>query len=224
MRHSARSLVRLIAFFLLSSAGLIGATIAIDFDSLSDNELATNQYTGLTFANTIALSANGTLNTLLFVPRSDSNVASDFGGPIEITFDAPVTSFSGYFTYATALVLQAFDIDSNLVDTTTSAFSDNTVFFGEPFSSPNELLALSSALGIARIAISGDPGGNSFTLDDLTAEAVAVPEPGTVGLLMIGLLLGAIPKLRVSRLAGLLVTLSIVAAAQPASAPRDLTH
>ena len=219
--------MKLVSLIFLGSILSLGATITIDFDNLADSEVITAQYAGLTFTQAIALSGNGSLNTLLFSPRSDSNVASDFGGPIEIDFSSPVDSFAGYFTYATALTLQAFDIHANVVATTSSAFTDNTLVFGEAGSSPNELLTLASSAGISRITITGDAGGNSFTLDDLTAEAIGVPEPGTMGLLLISLLLGAVLKLRAHRLPALLGVIAAgtgVVSAQPAAIIRDLSH
>jgi hypothetical protein len=154
----------------------------VDFDNLNDGDPVTNQYAYATFANTIALSAGISLNEFEFPPHSGTNVASDFGGPIQIDFSVPVSMFSAYFTYLEPLTLTAFDAANAAVGSATSAFSSNLALSGDPGSSPNELLAIAFASGISHITILGDPGGGSFTMDDVTFAPIgtsAVPEPST---------------------------------------------
>src|ERR1700722_13497991 len=71
----------------------------IDFEGLPDSTVVTNQYAGLLFSNAVILTAGFSLNEFEFPPHSGVNVLSDNGGPISITFDGPVLSFSGFFTY-----------------------------------------------------------------------------------------------------------------------------
>jgi len=158
------------------------------FDGLSDGATLTNQYAGLTFSNAIVLTAGVSLNEFEFPPHSGTNVVSDNGGPMFISFSTPVESFSGYFTYAEPLTIDAFGAANNLLTSVTSAFSNNETLsvFG---SSPNELLKLSSASGISLVAITGDPAGESFTLDDATygTTSPTVPEPSSLSLCLVGL-------------------------------------
>jgi hypothetical protein len=195
-----RILIAPIVFFAFVAD--IQAGIA-SFDNLTDGDLVTNQYPSLTFTNTIVFSAGISLNEFEFPPHSESNVASDNGGPITILFSTPVTSVSGFFTYLVPLNLIGFDASDTAVASATSAFQSNLALSGDPGSSPNELLTLASASGISRVTLQGDPGGGSFVLDDLSYTPVAstaAPEPST------GLLAGCV--------------LFFVAAARWAAVPR----
>lgn len=193
MWHNLGQMQRLMVcvFLLLVPFTLRADTINLDFESLGDLELVTTQFPGATFSNTIALEFS--LNALDFPPASGFVVVSDDFGPISISFSSLISSFSGFFTYLFPLTLEAFDAAGNLVATAFSLFSDNTdSFFADFGSSPNELLSLNFAAGIARVTITGDPSGFSFTMDDVTyeiAEVVSVPEPGTISLFLLGGLL-----------------------------------
>ncbi|MBM3765169.1 MAG: hypothetical protein FJW32_07230 [Acidobacteria bacterium] len=165
--------------YLLFAAASHAAIITIDFEGLADDSAITTEFAGLTFSNTRALTAGITLNDLEFPPRSGSNVAGDIGGPIDINFTIPVLNFSGYFTYSTALTLTAFDALNQVVGSTNSAFSANTV---SSQNTPNERLQLSFAGGIARVTLAGGVSGSTFTLDDLeltTPDSAEIPEPAT---------------------------------------------
>jgi len=167
----------------LVCAGTITSHAAtINFDALADGDSVTTQYPGLTFANTIVLSAGISLNEFEFPPHSGSNVVSDNGGPIAIAFSTPVTSVSGFFTYLVPLNLTGYDASNNPVATAASAFQSNLALSGDPGSSPNEPLILVFASGISRVTMQGGSGGGSFVLDDLSYSPVAssgVPEPST---------------------------------------------
>src|SRR5580698_6525806 len=102
MSHLRRTLLIFLGLLLFIPTGLCADTI-IDFESLNDGDLVTNQYPGLTFSNTIVLSAGISLNEFEFPPHSGTNVVSDNGGPMTITFFPPIQSFSGYFTYSVPL-------------------------------------------------------------------------------------------------------------------------
>ena len=188
-QHSAWSLPFALCLVLLSQTEGSAATI-INFDGLSDSEIVTNQFAGLTFSNTTALTAGVSLNEFEFPPRSDFNVVMDDGGAISILFNSPVLSVSGYFTYLSSLTFTAFDSGATQVGQTTSLFSSNLVLSGDPGSSANELLTVSFAGGISSVTISGDPMGGSFTLDDLRVEPLAttVPEPSSTLLFISGVL------------------------------------
>jgi len=165
------------------------APIVIDFDSLSDGEVVIAQFAGLTFSDATALSAGLSLNEFEFPPRSGLLVVSDTGGPMRIDFGLPVTDVGGYFTYAQPFVLRAFDSTNTLLGSVLSAFSSNAAVSGDLGSLPNEFLQLALP-GMSYITMTGDPAGGSFTLDDLTytpgSTSTAVPEPGTLGLVLFG--------------------------------------
>jgi hypothetical protein len=185
MSHLRRTLLIFLGLLLFIPTGLCADTI-IDFESLNDGDLVTNQYPGLTFSNTIVLSAGISLNEFEFPPHSGTNVVSDNGGPISIVFAIPVLSFSGYFTYVEPLTLAGFDALNSQVASATSAFSSNDAIFGDPGSSPNELLQISAAGGISSLTITGDPLGGSFVMDDVTYATADVLEPGSTFLFLSG--------------------------------------
>lgn len=181
----ARTLATLALASLVSSPA---EAITIDFDSLSDQESVTNQFIGLgaTFTNTVAARAGFSLNEIEFPPRSGDLAVLDAGGAIGIQFPVPVTEVHGFFTYATQLTMTAFDAGNVILGSVSSTYSSNAALSGTPGSSPNELLSLGFASGIARVTITGNPNGGSFVLDDLSFALV--PEPSTALLLALGLL------------------------------------
>jgi hypothetical protein len=177
----------------------------IDFESLSDSEVVTNQFTGVIFSNATALTAGVSLNEFEFPPRSGSNVVFDDGGAMSMTFASPLASFGGYFTYLTQLSLEAFTPAHVSLGTITSAFSSSLALSGDSGSSPNEFLQLAFAAGIGSITITGDVAGGSFTLDDAILTPLqagpdpnAVPEPGTLALVFSGVS-GVLARARSSR-------------------------
>ena len=161
------------------ACGQPAAAVTLDFEGLTDLESVTSQFTGLTFEKTVALvsgAVGGSLNEIDFPPHSGVTVVADDSGAITITFDSPVASVSGFFTYSAALTLTAFDALLATVDTTTSAFGANTASGGDGGSSPNELLSVDAVSGITSLKIETADGG-SVVLDDLTFVPLAVPEP-----------------------------------------------
>ncbi|MEF8770612.1 PEP-CTERM sorting domain-containing protein [Candidatus Accumulibacter contiguus] len=163
--------------------------LSIDFETLTDEAAVTNQFAGVTFSNATARKAGFSLNEADFPPHSGNFVASDEGGPMTLLFSSPVTQVSAFFTYAAPLTLTAWDAFDAFLGSTLSAFSTNAALSGDPGSSPNEFLELASASGISKLTISGDAGGGSFVLDDLsfTPKALPVPEPATAALTAIAL-------------------------------------
>ena len=182
------SILALLSFAVVSARG---GTIVIDFETfpdstpITDSTSITTQFPGLIFTDTTVITAGIGLNELELPPHSGTNVAFDDGGPISIVFSSPISSFSGYFTYFEPLTLAAFDASDDQVATATSLFSSNDALFGDPGSSPNEFLKISSAAGISSVTITGDPGGSSFVLDDIS-YAPQIPEPSGLALILVG--------------------------------------
>jgi hypothetical protein len=182
------------AFLLLLATAalspLSAGTVTLDFEGFPDSTSLTTQYPGLTFTNATIISSGISLNEFEFPPHSGTNVAFDDGGPISISFASPVLSFGGYFTYAEPLTLAAFDSTSAQVATAVSLFSNNDALFGDSGSSPNEFLQVLFASGISSVTITGASLGGSFVMDDATlttADTTAVPEPGSIFLLLSGM-------------------------------------
>ncbi len=152
----------------------VPASTLMNFEDLADGTILFNQYPNLTLTNAIVLTAGIGLNEFEFPPHSGSNVVTDNGGPMSITFSGPVERFAGHFVYLKPLTLRGFDAQDREIARATSAFSKNLACPSGPpcpgdiGSSPNELLQLSSGAGITRITITGDVGGSSFALDDVT--------------------------------------------------------
>jgi hypothetical protein len=137
------------------------------FDTFADSTILTTQYAGATFANAIVLGAGITLNEFEFPPHSSSNVLSDNGGPIALSFTSPISNFSGYFTYSVPLTVQALDASNNVLASASSAYSNNEGLSGASGSHANESVQV-SASGIYKIVITGGAQGTSFTADDIT--------------------------------------------------------
>lgn len=174
-------------------AALLGLTVAgvahattIDFEGFPDSTILTTQYPGLTFSNAIILTSGISLNEFEFPPHSGVNIASDNNGPITIDFSAPITDFSGYFTYLEPLTLNGLDSSDSEVASAASAFNSNDALFGDPGSNPNEFIDLSYVSGMSSVTITGDPLGGSFTMDDISYTS-AVPEPDFLSLLIAGM-------------------------------------
>jgi hypothetical protein len=187
-----RSLAGLLAAIGICLGGTASATtLTYGFDTFSDGSSLSTQYAGLTFSHAKVLKAGVGLNELSFPPRSGDGALFDDGGPIEISLDALAQSVSVYVTYLEGLTVSTYDSSNNLLSSATAAFLVNVADgSGDPGSSANELLTVSSADGLmARIVIASGAGGSSLVLDDLTisSAAAAVPEPGTLSLLLAGL-------------------------------------
>jgi hypothetical protein len=164
---------------------------SLDFENLSDSTSVGSAYasSGVIFTNALIATAGFSLNDLDFPPNSGSNVVIDDGGPMTLRFLTPVSSFSGFFTYALPLTLDGFGSSNQLLVTASSLFSANFVSSGNQ---PNELIQLNFAGGIDSVTITGDPGGFSFAMDDASFTTVAtnaVPEPGSVALFFTGIAL-----------------------------------
>ncbi len=169
----------LLSFFIFFFPGDSGA-LTIDFEGLPDSTPITDQYLGMgvVFSGATVITAGFSLNESEFPPHSGANAAFDDGQPITITFSYPVNTFSAYFTHSSPLTLLFFDSLGILGGRVQSPSISNLAVSGEPGAIPNEFLTLSSASGFFRVVIDGDPGGSSFTFDDVTVNAV--PEPASI--------------------------------------------
>ena len=174
----------LLPLLLLLFSPSVAKADVITFEGLADLEDVTDQFSNLLFMNATILTAGVSLVEDEFPPFSGSNVVFDNSGPMSINFLVPVTSVGGHFTYLTRITFTAFDASNNVLGSITSAFNNNQRLSGDLGSQPNELLSFSFVSGISRITITGDLGGASFTLDDLTVEAI--PEPASLYLLVGG--------------------------------------
>lgn len=170
-----RSLVTLSAQSGATAALSPNSSNLIDFEGFDDSTAITTQYSGVGFANTIAITAGISLNEFEFPPRSGNNVGFDAGGPITITFPGRASAFGGYFTYKTRLTLTGFDAANRPVVNATSAFNNNLALSGDTGSSPNESLSLNFAGGLSKIVITGAAVGSSFTLDDISITPFVGP-------------------------------------------------
>ncbi|QGZ42388.1 putative secreted protein with PEP-CTERM sorting signal [Pseudoduganella flava] len=189
--RAARLLLAAIAVALAGFGSAGAAIISYDFDTFADSTALTDQYAGLHFTHATVLRAGVSLNEVSFPPRSGEGVVFDDGGGIVITFDTLASTVAGYFTYFTdigGITLSAYDSADNLLAVVTSTHTVNTADgSGDPGSVPNELLSVTAPGDlIARIVVRGMPDGGSLVLDDLsvTTAAVAVPEPGTLPLVL----------------------------------------
>jgi len=200
-----------IAIVSVIACPLSAGAVTLDFETLADLEIVTNQFAGVTFSNTVALqsfnAAGGSLFDDDFPPASGVTVVSNgtatvIGGSIVIDFTTPVTSVSGLFTYAAPLTLTALDAGLSQVAQAFSALSENFVSSG---GSPNELIQLAFAGGIAELRIDTASSDLLFTLDDLTFTPLvvsAVPGPATIGLVgavVLGAFVGSRLLVRVRR-------------------------
>ena len=196
-----RRSVFLIAVLLLPASWLRADVITADFEGLNDGDFVSNQIAGLIFSNAIVLSQGVSLNEFEFPPHSGNNVVSDASGPITILFSGPAISVDGFFTYGAMLTLSAYDASNNLEATAQSQFSQNFVSSG---GTPNEEISLDFAGGFSKLVITGDPGGGSFTLDDLTvttqAAVSSVPEPSSIAAIAAAVGLLALRKKSAARL------------------------
>jgi PEP-CTERM motif len=200
LRHSLGFVLLFLLLALSHSAR--PAPVVVDFEAFSDLEVLSAQIPGLTLSNATVLSSGsvgGSLNEVDFPPHSGTNVVVDSGGGMTIDFASPVTTVSGFFTYSTSLTFNAYDAGLSLVGTDISDFSLNVASSGDPGSAPNEVLGVVFGSGISRVTITGDPGGFSFVLDDLTFSYLseAVPEPGTLCLVLVALALGRVAAWRI---------------------------
>jgi uncharacterized protein (TIGR03437 family) len=165
----------------LRPAAVAGTTL-LDYEIFGDNTALTNQYSGITFSNAVVFESGISLNEFEFPPHSGTNVVSDNGGAITITFAAPVASFSGFFTYRVPVNVTAYNSSNTIVATSNSHFTNNLGLSGAAGTSTNDAIQVASANGISKVTITGDAAGSSFTMDDTVLGApVTTPPPSGGG-------------------------------------------
>ena len=170
--HFSQKLALLIVVLAMAPRLAYSSPTVLNFESLSDSQFVTNQFPNLLFSNAIVLTAGISLNEFDFPPHSGQNVLSDFGGPISISFVSPVFTFSAFFTHAVSVTIAGFDSSNNLLASSTSLLSSNLGSFA--------FLQIASAAGISTVTITGDLGGFSYSMDDVTYNTQAtVPEPSS---------------------------------------------
>jgi hypothetical protein len=190
MPHSALRLILVLGLSCIAVSAR-ASSIVVDFESFTEGDAITNQIPGLTFTNATVITAGNGLNEFENPPHSGANVVFEDGGEISIAFSTPVSDFAGYFTYSltapATLTLTAFDSSHVALGASTqSAFSNNQGQSGEAGSSPNEFLQLLFS-NISSVTITGELGGGSFTLDDVTfLQGETVPEPASLTLVLVG--------------------------------------
>jgi len=187
---------------LAGGAVLFGQTVVYNFEQFASNTNLTTQLPGLSFQHATILTQGVSLNAA-YPPHSGVNVVFDNGGALSftITFASPVNNVGGYFTYSTRLTMAAFDAGNNQVASTSSLFTSN-VIGNSVGGTPNEFIQVASAGGIAKVVITGNPTGNSFTLDDLTIGTTGVPTLSFPAMAAMALILAAAGVLLLKRQAG----------------------
>lgn len=186
-----RLLIVVFGLILLTGGAVVAQNaVTIPFDNLPDGAQVTNQYPGVTFANATAITAGLTLNEFEFPPKSGATAVYNEGGTMTLMFTPPIYGVAGYFTYNSPLTMTAFDASGTQISSVTSRFASNLALSGAAGSSPNEVLAIPSFLGIAKVVLTVT-GNGVFVLDDLTLtttvptafEADVSPRPNGSGTL-----------------------------------------
>jgi hypothetical protein len=196
-----------LAVLLLSLNPLEAQVTIQNFDGFADNTALTNQIPGLTFTGGSVYTAGISLNDAQYPPHSGAGAVTNAAtNSVTITFATPIPIVRGYYTYSGALTVQAFNASAVQVASATSLYSNNTALNGAAGSTPNELITVYSAGGIASITITSAAGVNSFTLDDLSYGAIPVPTisvPAMGGLVFLLALAGCLAAGRQARAGGM---------------------
>jgi hypothetical protein len=133
---------------LLAIFSQVSAAALIDFEDLSDTDLVTTQYVGVSFTDAMVLQAGTSLNEFEFPPHSGVKVVFDFGGPIVIDFLIPALTVNGFVTYSEPLSITAFSSSFLPLAVLPSLFSSNLALSGDVGSSPIEFLSFADLGGI----------------------------------------------------------------------------
>ena len=170
------------------------ASTTIDFEGVADSTAANSLYSGLglTFSGGLVVISGafgGSLNEAEFPPQSGAGVFLNDADTTTISFLNPITSFSAFFTYGGPVTLNFYNASNALLTSVLSTFNTNVALSGDPGSLPNEELAVASLASATRLDLL-IPNAD-FTMDDLTVNSANVvdPEPATLSLAAIGILL-----------------------------------
>lgn len=190
LRRSSRQVVAAISLAALACHAA-AAPVVIDFEgaTFSDGSSVSNSVPGLVFTNDQVVTAGVSLNEFDFPPRSGSKALVDAVGPIRIDFATGMFSAGAFVTYAVPVQLEAFDANGVSLGLVNSQFASNLAL--DPGAVPNEFIGFADAGGrIASLTFTGDVGGGSFVLDDLTFDRgnfTGVPEPQSLLLVAVAM-------------------------------------
>jgi hypothetical protein len=187
MLSSVRLQIRFIAFAALALAlarPAGAAPVTIDFESLANLALVTNQFAAdqVVFSNLIVLESFSTLNEVDFPPTSGVHAVSGVApGPTVIDFLLPARLFSVQLITADTALAEAFGAGDVLLDSelVVANLGSNT-----------EVAFVRVSPDIEYVRFASQVTGNSFslTLDDVGFDTDQIPEPSTLVLLVAGLI------------------------------------
>jgi len=177
------SSLSLICFIALIGMLCAANAVTLDFEDMPDLTNVGNFYAsyGVRFANAISLTAGFSLNEFDYPPSSGDIAIGDDYAPIIISFENPAENIFANFTYGSQLTFTAYDGSGSVIG---SYINPGRFNYGG-----TELISLGFT-SVSSLRIAGEWDG-SFIMDDFHfdfASASAVPEPGTLALLGIGLI------------------------------------
>lgn len=177
-------------FFIMILSSVTASATLLDFESLTDLDPVTNQYSlqGIEFDNAIALTSGFSLNEFDFPPHSGTVAIGDDGiTPLQIRFLQPSKDISGWFTYGAQLTISAYDSLDGLLGIVNSLGSSNL---------GSSTLINIGLNNVSRLSFVNSTVG-SFIIDDLNFTKIetippappplgSVPEPSTLMLFCAG--------------------------------------
>ena len=172
----------------------VNPPITINFDDLGDRVAVTDQYPGVTFANTETFAFSGTTSLPNAIQAIDGGTVPSIDRPLVATFSRA----------ADLVRLQGIDVGENgiRIDAYDAAVGGNLLAFDSfigtgPGGGVNHLLSV-SAPGIFRVEFYQplSPHLEGVLWDDFTFRTAAVPEPSALALLGFGLLAFGIARRR----------------------------
>ncbi|MFZ4700788.1 MAG: hypothetical protein ACOYMG_12125 [Candidatus Methylumidiphilus sp.] len=161
----------LFCFLFIISFPTFSASTTLNFEGLADSAAVTNPYSGITFSNTVALTAGFSLNQTDYPPHSGAGVVGDDGnGPMGIVFSNPADDVSAWFTFGSLLTINAYGANGSFLGSVNSGASNN---FG------SVVQIAMGYQGIGSLQIAGAVPG-TFVMDDLSFTSSTVPIPAAV--------------------------------------------
>jgi len=189
--------MRVLLILALLCMPLTVSAVTLDFEDLSDMTALTDQYVsfGIAFSGGTVLEAGRSLFEEELPPHSGVMALLVEESPFVVRFSFLVDEVSLFATYDAPIILNFYDVMGNRLGGLFSAYSSNLGLSGEPGSHPNELFGFVSDAVIASVVIAIDGTIGSFTVDDLAACPIAVPEGPTwvyAGASLLTVLLGCL--------------------------------